>query len=151
MAGLFVKKGDTVIVRSGKDRGARGKVLLTLPKDSRVLVEGVNRVKKHTKVTTTQRGAQAGGIVTQEAPVHVSNVQVVCPNCSKPTRVVVCKNDDGRSVLTFRMCGGDVCWLRPLRPWSGTCRDSSSVTATRSWVSCANSSVTPTSCRSRRS
>jgi large subunit ribosomal protein L24 len=108
MAGLFVKKGDTVIVRSGKDRGARGKVLLTLPKDSRVLVEGVNRVKKHTKVSTTQRGAQTGGIVTQEAPVHVSNVQVVCPNCSKPTRVGYRKNDDGRSVRTCRKCGGDV-------------------------------------------
>jgi large subunit ribosomal protein L24 len=108
MAGLFVKKGDTVVVRSGKDRGAKGKVLLTLPKDNRVLVEGVNRVKKHTKVTTTQRGAQAGGIVTQEAPVHVSNVQVVCPNCSKPTRVGYRKNDDGRSVRTCRKCGGDV-------------------------------------------
>ena len=108
MAGLFVKKGDTVVVRSGKDRGARGKVLLTSPKDNRVLVEGVNRVKKHTKVTTTQRGAQTGGIVTQEAPVHVSNVQVVCPNCSKPTRVGYRKNDDGRSVRTCRKCGGDV-------------------------------------------
>jgi large subunit ribosomal protein L24 len=108
MAGLFVKKGDTVIVRSGKDRGARGKVLLTSPKDNRVLVEGVNRVKKHTKVSTTQRGAQTGGIVTQEAPVHVSNVQVVCPNCSKPTRVGYRKNDDGRSVRTCRKCGGDV-------------------------------------------
>jgi large subunit ribosomal protein L24 len=108
MAGLFVKKGDTVVVRSGKDRGAKGKVLLTLPKDNRVLVEGVNRVKKHTKVTTNQRGAQAGGIITQEAPVHVSNVQVVCPNCSKPTRVGYRKNDDGRSVRTCRKCGGDV-------------------------------------------
>ena len=108
MAGLFVKKGDTVIVRSGKDRGARGKVLLTLPKDGRVLVEGVNRVKKHTKVSTTQRGAQTGGIVTQEAAVHVSNVQVVCPNCRTPTRVGYRKNDDGRSVRTCRKCGGDV-------------------------------------------
>jgi large subunit ribosomal protein L24 len=108
VAGVFVKKGDTVIVRSGKDRGAKGKVLLTLPKDNRVLVEGVNRVKKHTKVTTTQRGAQTGGIVTQEAPVHVSNVQVVCPNCSKPTRVGYRKNDEGRSVRTCRKCGGDV-------------------------------------------
>jgi large subunit ribosomal protein L24 len=108
MAGLFVKKGDTVVVRSGKDRGARGKVLLTLPKANRVLVEGVNRVKKHTKVTTTQRGAQTGGIVTQEAPVHVSNVQVVCPHCSKPTRLGHRTDDDGRSVRICRKCGGDV-------------------------------------------
>ena len=108
MAGLFVKKGDTVIVRSGKDRGARGKVLLTLPKSNRVLVEGVNRVKKHTKVTTTQRGAQVGGIVTQEAAVNASNVQLVCPNCSKPTRVGHRKDDEGRSVRTCRKCGTDL-------------------------------------------
>src|SRR3954467_10972352 len=96
MAQLFVKKGDTVVVRSGKDRGAKGKVLLTLPKSNRVLVEGVNRVKKHTKVTTTTRGAQTGGIVTQEAAVHASNVQVVCPNCSKPTRIGHPKNEEAR-------------------------------------------------------
>jgi len=108
VAQLFVKKGDTVVVRSGKDRGARGKVLLTMPKVNRVLVEGVNRVKKHTKVTTTQRGAQTGGIVTQEAPVHASNVQIVCPNCSKPTRIGYRKDDDGRSVRVCRKCGADV-------------------------------------------
>ena len=101
---LFVKKGDTVVVRSGKDRGARGKVLLTMPKENRVLVEGVNRVKKHTKVTTTTRGAQTGGIVTQEAAVHASNVQVVCPNCGKPTRLGHRKNEDGRSVRVCRKC-----------------------------------------------
>jgi large subunit ribosomal protein L24 len=108
MAGLFVKKGDTVVVRSGKDRGARGKVLLTLPKSNRVLVEGVNRVKKHTKVTTTQRGAQVGGIVTQEAAVNASNVQLVCPNCSKPTRVGHRKDDEGRSVRVCRKCSADL-------------------------------------------
>ena len=108
MAGLFVKKGDTVFVRSGKDRGVKGKVLLTMPAVNRVLVEGVNRVKKHTKVTTTQRGAQVGGIVTQEAPVHVSNVQIVCPNCSKPTRVGHRKNEDGRSVRVCRKCEADL-------------------------------------------
>ena len=150
MAQLFVKKGDTVVVRSGKDRGARGKVLLTMPTKGRVLVEGVNRVKKHTKVTTTQRGAQVGGIVTQEAAVHASNVQVVCPHCSKPTRIGYRKNDDGRSVRTCRKCGGDVCCRQhPLsRPRS---RGSSSAIATRSLRSCASSSATPTSCRSRRS
>jgi large subunit ribosomal protein L24 len=108
VAGLFVKKGDTVVVRSGKDRGAKGKVLMTLPAVNRVLVEGVNRVKKHTKVSTTQRGAQVGGIVTQEAAVHASNVQVVCPHCGKPTRIGHRKDDDGRSVRTCRKCGGDV-------------------------------------------
>ena len=108
MAGLFVKKGDTVVVRSGKDRGARGKVLLTMPKEQRVLVEGVNRIRKHTKITTNQRGAQSGGIVTQEAPVHVSNVMVVCPSCDKPTRVGHRQDETGRNVRTCRRCGADL-------------------------------------------
>jgi large subunit ribosomal protein L24 len=108
MAGLFVKKGDTVVVRSGKDRGARGKVLLTSPTTDRVLVEGVNRVKKHTRVQTTTRGAQEGGIVHQEAAIHVSNVQVVCPHCGEPTRVGHRKNEDGKNVRTCRKCDQDL-------------------------------------------
>jgi large subunit ribosomal protein L24 len=108
MAGLFVKKGDTVIVRSGKDRGARGKVLLTSPSTERVLVEGVNRVKKHTKVQTTTRGAQEGGIVHQEAPIHVSNVQVVCPTCGEASRIGHRRNEEGRNVRTCRKCGADL-------------------------------------------
>jgi large subunit ribosomal protein L24 len=104
MAGLFVKKGDTVVVRSGKDRGARGKVLVTSPSSNRVVVEGVNRVQKHTKIQTTTRGAQEGGIVHQEAPIHVSNVQVVCPSCGKPTRIAHTKDDEGRNVRSCRNC-----------------------------------------------
>ena len=87
MAGLFVKKGDTVLVIAGKDRGLKGKVIQASPDSNRVLVEGANRIKKHTKVTQSVRGSQQGGIVTQEAPVHVSNVQVVCPSCGKPSRI----------------------------------------------------------------
>src|SRR5665213_1689166 len=77
MAGLKVRKGDTVQVIAGKDRGFKGKVIETDPGKARVLVEGVNRIRKHTKVTSTTRGAKTGGIVTQEAPVHVSNVMVL--------------------------------------------------------------------------
>ena len=69
-----VKKGDTVVVIAGKDKGAKGKVIAAYPRQDKVLVEGVNRVKKHTRISTTQRGAKTGGIVTQEAPIHVSNV-----------------------------------------------------------------------------
>ena len=105
---MNVHKGDTVQVITGKDRGLKGKVLVAYPTNERVLVEGANRVKKHTKVTTTQRGAQVGGIVTQEAAVHASNVQVVCPHCGKPTRIGYRKNDEGRSVRTCRKCGGDI-------------------------------------------
>ena len=87
MAGLKVRKGDTVQVISGKDRGGKGKVIETDPAKERVLVEGINRIRKHTKVTQTTRGSKTGGIVTQEAPIHVSNVMVVCPECDKPTRI----------------------------------------------------------------
>jgi len=82
---MKVKKGDTVQVISGKDRGAKGKVIQAYPDTDKVLVEGVNRIKKHTKVSQTQRGAKTGGIVTQEAAIHVSNVMVLADG--KPTRV----------------------------------------------------------------
>jgi large subunit ribosomal protein L24 len=108
MAGLFVHKGDTVQVMSGKDRGVTGKVIHTMPGAGRLLVEGVNRIKKHTKISTNQRGAQTGGIVTQEAPVHVSNVAVVCPACHKPTRLGRRRDENGRPVRVCRKCNSDV-------------------------------------------
>ncbi len=109
MAGpsMKVKKGDTVQVISGPDRGAKGKVIAAYPKEQRVLVEGVNRIKKHTRVSTSQRGAQSGGIVTQEAPIHVSNVMVVDSD-GKPTRIGFRKDEDGRSVRVGRRSGKDI-------------------------------------------
>jgi large subunit ribosomal protein L24 len=112
---LKVKKGDTVLVIAGKDKGAKGKVILAYPDTSRVLVEGVNRIKKHTKVSTTQRGAKTGGIVTQEAAIHVSNVMVVGSD-GKPTRVGYraeeVTRDDGRvetkRVRVSRRTGEDI-------------------------------------------
>jgi large subunit ribosomal protein L24 len=83
---MKVHKGDTVLVISGKDKGAKGKVIQAYPTRNKVLVEGVNRIKKHTAISTNQRGAQSGGIVTQEAAIHVSNVMVVDSD-GKPTRV----------------------------------------------------------------
>jgi len=113
MAGLFVKKGDTVQVISGKDRGVKGKVISASPDTQRVLVEGANRIKKHTRVTSTGRGAQQGGIITQEAAVHVSNVQVVCPTCGKPSRIGHRRSeaDAGgktHSVRYCKRCNGDI-------------------------------------------
>ncbi len=75
--GMKIKKGDRVIVVSGKDKGVSGKVIEAYPEAQRVLVEGVNRIKKHTKVGQSTRGAKTGGIVTQEASVHVSNVMLL--------------------------------------------------------------------------
>ena len=113
MAGLFVKKGDTVLVISGKDRGLQGRVIAASPDTQRVLVEGVNRVKKHTKVTQSARGSQQGGIVTTEAPVHVSNVQVVCSSCGKATRVGHKRSEadeagKAHSVRVCKRCNGDI-------------------------------------------
>ncbi|MCU1683408.1 MAG: ribosomal protein [Amycolatopsis sp.] len=104
---MKVKKGDTVVVITGKDKGAKGKVIQAYPERERVLVEGVNRIKKHTRITQTQRGAQSGGIVTQEAPIHVSNVQVVDSD-GKPTRVGYRIGEDGKKVRISRRNGKDI-------------------------------------------
>jgi len=108
---MKVKKGDTVVVIAGKDKGAKGKVIQAYPARDKVLVEGVNRIKKHTRITTTQRGAQSGGIVTQEAAIHVSNVQVVDSE-GKPTRVgkKEIKGEDGkvRRVRVSRKSGKEL-------------------------------------------
>ena len=104
---MKVKKGDTVVVIAGKDKGAKGKVIQSYPTRDRVLVEGVNRIKKHTRVSQTQRGAQSGGIVTQEAPIHVSNVMVVDSD-GKPTRVGKKTTDDGKRVRISRRNGKEI-------------------------------------------
>ena len=104
---MKVKKGDTVLVIAGKDKGAKGKVIQAYPTRDRVLVEGVNRIKKHTRVSQTQRGAQSGGIVTQEAPIHVSNVMVVDSD-GKPTRVGKKTTDEGKRVRISRRNGKEI-------------------------------------------
>ena len=81
---LNVKKGDTVIVLSGKDKGKQGKVLSAAPKDGTVVVEGVNFATKHKK---PRRQGEAGGIIKQETPIRACKVMRVCPKCQKPTRV----------------------------------------------------------------
>ncbi len=104
---MKVKKGDTVLVLSGRDRGAKGRVIAAYPKLQKVLVEGVGRVKKHTRISTSQRGAQQGGIVTQEAAIHVSNVMVLDSE-DKPTRVGYRKDDNGRNIRVSRRTGKDL-------------------------------------------
>ena len=104
---MKVKKGDTVVVIAGKDKGAKGKVIQAYPTRDRVLVEGVNRIKKHTRVSQNQRGAQSGGIVTQEAAIHVSNVMVIDSD-GKPTRVGKTTTDDGKRVRISRRSGKEI-------------------------------------------
>src|ERR1700744_2545037 len=105
---MKIHKGDTVLVISGKDKGAKGKVLQAYPDRNRVLVEGVNRIKKHPPVSTTQRGASSGGIVTQEAPIHVSNVMVVDSD-GKPTRASYRTDEEtGNRVPISNRSGQDI-------------------------------------------
>jgi large subunit ribosomal protein L24 len=105
---MKIKKGDTVQVISGKDRGVRGRVIQAYPEMEKLLVEGVNRIKKHTKVGTGLRGAKTGGIITQEAPIHISNVMLVDPEDHRPTRVGSRRDEEGRKVRVSRRTGKDL-------------------------------------------
>jgi large subunit ribosomal protein L24 len=105
---MKVHKGDTVLVISGKDKGAKGKVIQAYPTRNKVLVEGVNRIKKHTAISTNERGAQSGGIVTQEAAIHVSNVMVVDSD-GKPTRIGYRVDEEsGKRVRISKRNGKDI-------------------------------------------
>ncbi len=102
---LNVKKGDTVKVIAGKDKGKQGKILRSIPSTERVVVEKVNIVKK--AMRPTQANPQ-GGISSIEAPLHVSNVMLVCPSCNEPTRVGHRFKDDGKKVRVCKKCGKDI-------------------------------------------
>jgi len=98
---MHVIKNDLVLVIAGNETGKRGKVLKTFPKTERVLVEGVRLIKRHSR--PTQQNPQ-GGIVEKEAPIHVSNVKVVCPKCGKPTRVKHRVLETGKSARICSQC-----------------------------------------------
>lgn len=99
---LFVRKNDTVLVNSGEDVQKQGKVLKVFPKQQRIIVEGVNFVKRHSR--PTQKNPK-GGIVEKEGPIHVSNVMVVCNKCSQPTRVGTSLLSDGSRMRVCKKCG----------------------------------------------
>lgn len=99
---VHVRKGDTVLVIRGKSAGKKGKVLEVQPADSRVAVEGVNKVKRHTKPT---RQLPQGGIMEREAPIHSSNVMLFCTKCNKPTRVGKKMQEDGKAIRQCKKCG----------------------------------------------
>jgi large subunit ribosomal protein L24 len=105
---MKVHKGDTVLVVSGKDKGAKGKVIQAFPDRNRILVQGVNRIKKHTAQSANERGASSGGIVTQEAAIHVSNVMVVDSD-GNPTRVGYRVDEEtGKRVRISKRNGKDI-------------------------------------------
>src|SRR3990167_5317336 len=101
-----IRKNDTVLVVTGKDRGKRGRVLKIVPERNRLIVEGVNMMKRHTK--PNPRNNTKGGIVEREASVHASNVQLVCPECGAQTRIGRRILGDGRKVRICRKCEGVV-------------------------------------------
>jgi len=101
-----VRKNDTVVVVGGKDRGKRGRVLRVVPEVNRVVIEGVNFIKRHTRPNPQQN--VKGGVVEREAPLHASNVQIVCPECGSPTRIGRTLLEDGRKVRVCRKCDGAV-------------------------------------------
>jgi large subunit ribosomal protein L24 len=101
-----IKKNDNVIVTTGRDRGKRGRVLRVIPDKGRLVVEGVNFIKRHTR-PNPQKNVK-GGIIEREAPLHASNVQLVCPECGAVTRIGRRRNDDGTSVRYCVKCKGVV-------------------------------------------
>ena len=104
MAKSRLKKDDTVMVIAGRERGKTGKVVRVFADRDRVIVERINMIKRHQK----PQGSNPGGIVEKEAPIHVSNVMVVCPNTNKPTRIGRRRLEDGASVRFSRRSGKDI-------------------------------------------
>lgn len=98
---LHVKKGDKVVVISGKEKGREGKIIEAQPKKARVIVEGLNKVKRHTKPSQTN---PQGGIIAKEAPMSSSKVMLVCPACNKPTRIKKTLQSDGSYARTCKKC-----------------------------------------------
>jgi large subunit ribosomal protein L24 len=104
---LDLAPGDTVVVVAGKDKGKRGEVLRTLPRDGKIVVQGVNILKRHTKAGRSTGGNRAiqGGIVDFEAPLQYSNVMLVCPSCDQPTRIRHIVLENGQRALKCVRCG----------------------------------------------
>ena len=98
---MRIRKNDTVLVIVGKDKGKKGKVRFAYPKDERVLVEGINFIKKHTRA---MRQVRQAGIIEQEAPIHVSNVMLLCSKCNHPTRIGFYFLEGGKKVRICQVC-----------------------------------------------
>jgi large subunit ribosomal protein L24 len=105
MAGLKIRKGDRVRVLSGKDKGKEGEVMRSLPREGKVIVEGVNIARKSQRPTRT---TQQGGIIDKDMPMQVSNVALVCPSCGKPTRVGYTLDKSGQKARVCKKCGGEI-------------------------------------------
>ena len=105
MAGLKIRKGDRIRVLTGKDRGKEGNVMRAMPRDGKVIVDGVNVARKSQRPTRT---TQQGGIIDKDMPMQVSNVALVCPSCGKPTRVGYTIDNAGQKARVCKKCGGEI-------------------------------------------
>ena len=101
---MNVKKGDTVVVISGKDKGKKGKILVSYPTNERVVVQNANMITKHVK---PRRQGEPGGRIEKEGTIHVSNVKIVCPKCDQPTRIGH-KVENGKKVRICKKCGKEI-------------------------------------------
>jgi len=102
-----IKREDNVLIIAGNDKGARGRVLRVLPKDDQIVIESVNIRKKHQRPQQAGRSQVQAGIVQFEAPINLSNVMLVCPQCDKPTRVGH-RREDGQMIRVCKSCGKDI-------------------------------------------
>jgi large subunit ribosomal protein L24 len=105
---MHIKKGDMVEIVAGNDRGVRGEVIRVIPRDDRVVVKGVNMVKKHQKPRQGGRSQVQGGIIEFEAPIHVSNVMLIDPESDRPTRVGIRVDENGNKVRFAKRSGRDL-------------------------------------------
>ena len=105
MKKLSIRKDDTVIVLSGRDKGRKGKILAVLPKSGKIVVEGINMVSRHTK---PRKQGEEGGIIRKEAPMYACKVMRVCPKCDAPTRPAHKVLADGKKVRVCKKCGAEI-------------------------------------------
>ena len=108
---MKIRKDDTVLVTGGKERGKTGRVLRTEPRKQRVYVEGLNIIKRHQRprsIKDTQKGAEAGGIIEKEGPIHVSNVMLVDPKSGEGTRIGIRRDEGGRRIRVAKRSGTDI-------------------------------------------
>jgi len=98
---MRIRKGDKVHVLTGEDKGKEGKILKIFPKDNRAIVEGLNLIKRHTKPSTRN---QQGGIIEKEAPIHLSNLSVVCPGCGEAAGIIRSRDEEGRLLRRCKAC-----------------------------------------------
>jgi len=101
---MRIRKGDRVMVLQGKDRGRSGEVMRAIPRENKVIVEGVNISKRHSR---PRRGTMQGGIIDKDMPMHVASVAIICSTCG-PTRIGYRQDEQGRKVRVCKKCGGDL-------------------------------------------